>query len=272
IVKNYWTSQWSGKDKEATWRKALHDGVIAGVKKDEPVKAAVDAKKLQIAAVKASSGLEVSFVPSSATWDGRFANNGWMQEAPDPMTKLTWGNAAMISPATAREQKVTDGDIVTLSRGSYKMDAAVMIQPGHADNAVSIALGYGRAKCGRVGKEVGFNANLIRTSDGFWFADGFTMSAVGKTHRHATTQEHGAGDWMHERPVYREVTIEEYEKNPKFVEEMSEIPELHSIYPEWTYEKGYQWGLAIDLNTCTGCNACVVACQAENNIPVVGKD
>jgi len=294
IVKNYWTAQWPAKDKEATWRKALHDGVVAGVKKDEPVKASVDAKKLAAAIAAepktAGSGMEVSFAPSAAVWDGRFANNGWMQEAPDPMTKLTWGNAAMISPATARAQNLKDGDVVTLSRGSYKLDAAVMIQPGQADNAVSIALGYGRAKCGRVGKDVGFDANLIRTSDGFWFADGFSIAATGATHRHATTQEHGSvggnplaqylvpglakqnASLQNDRPVYREVTIEEFKKNPKSVEEMSEIPELHSIYPERDYSQGYQWGLSIDLNSCTGCNACVVACQAENNIPVVGKD
>src|SRR5258706_1064866 len=98
----------------------------------------------------------------------------------------------MISPGTAREQKLAEGDIVTLSRGNYKMEAAVMIQPGHADDAISIALGYGRQSCGRVGKDIGFNANLIRTSDGFWFASGFAIADTGKRHLHATTQEHGA--------------------------------------------------------------------------------
>ena len=152
-----------------------------------------------------------------------------------------------------------------------------MIQPGHADDAVSISLGYGREKCGRVGKDVGSNANLIRTSDGFYFAQGFTLAATGKRETLATTQERGT--WRSERQrtsrtpsVAREVAIEEYKKNPKSIEEMSEVPEIHSIYPEFTYDKGNQWGMAIDLTSCTGCNACVVACQAENNIPVVGKD
>ncbi len=283
IVKNYWTSQWSGKDKEAAWRKALHDGVVAGAKKEESLKVAVDAKRVA-AAVAAEpntggSGLEVAFVPSAATWDGRFANNAWMQEAPDPMTKLVWGNAVMVSPAMARQSNLKDGDMVSLSKGNYKLEAAVMIQPGHADGAVSIAIGYGRTKCGRVGKDVGFNANLLRTTDGFWFADGFSMTATGNTYRHATTQEHGTiGDngvnasRQNDRPMYREVTLAEFRKNPKAIEEMSEVPELHSIYPEREYNTGYQWGLSIDLNACTGCNACVVACQAENNIPVVGKD
>ncbi|MBZ5603440.1 MAG: TAT-variant-translocated molybdopterin oxidoreductase [Acidobacteriia bacterium] len=286
IVKNYWTSQWSGKDKEATWRKALHDGVIAGVKKDDPVKASVDAKKVAAAVAAepkgSSNGVEVTFGPSYATWDGRFANNAWMQEAPDPMTKLTWGNAAMLSPATARAHNLKDGDMVALSRGNYKLEAVVMIQPGQADDAISIALGYGRAKCGKVGKGVGYNANVLRTSDAFWFADGYSIAPTGNTDVLATTQEHGviggpqingaSAERMNGRPLFREVTLEEFKKNPKAIEEMSEVPELHSIYSEWAYDKGYQWGLSIDLTSCTGCNACVVACQAENNIPVVGKD
>jgi len=188
IVKNYWAAQWPGKDKEAAWRKALHDGVIAGViagvKKDDPAKVTADAKKVAAAIAAepkaASNGLEVMFAPSYSTWDGRFANNAWMQEAPDPMTKLTWSNAVMVSPAKARSLSLKDGDVVAISKGSYKLEAAVMIQPGHADESVSIALGYGRTKCGRVGTGVGYNAGSIRTSDGFWFADGFSLTATGK--------------------------------------------------------------------------------------------
>jgi MoCo/4Fe-4S cofactor protein with predicted Tat translocation signal len=282
IVKNFWMGQFSG-DKEQAWRKALHDGVVAASKTAEPVKVTVDARKLATALAAEArtnpSGMEVAFYPSASTWDGRFANNGWLQEAPDPMTKLVWGNAAMMSPATAREQKLIDGDVISISRGNFKMEAAVMIQPGHADNAISIALGYGRQQCGRVGKDVGFNANLIRTSDAFWFGQGFAIAATGKRHTHASTQEHGTIDdsgvnasRQNGRPVVREATVEEYKKDPKIIEEMSEVPELHSIYPEWKYDKGYQWGMAIDLTACTGCNACIVACGAENNIPVVGKD
>ncbi len=279
IVKNYWLAQFSG-NKEDAWRKALHDGVVASSKTVEAIKVTVDAKKLAAAlaaalaaeAKAAPGGIEIGFYPSSSTWDGRFANNGWLQEAPDPISKLVWGNAAMISPKTARDQKLTDGDVVALARGNVKMEAAVMIQPGHADDAVSIALGYGREKCGRAGKGVGFNANLIRTSDGFYFAPGFTLAATGKRETLATTQERGTGDNQNGRPLVREGSIEEYKKNPKFVEEMSEVPEIHSIYPEFSYDKGNQWGMAIDLTSCTGCNACVIACVAENNTPVVGKD
>ena len=284
IVKNFWTSQFSGKDqdKEQAWRKALHDGVIASVKPVEAVKISADAKKAAAAIAAAPKpavgGVEVTFTPGASTWDGRFANNAWLQEWPEPITKSTWGNAALISPAMARAQKLKDGDVITISRDSYKLDAAVMIQPGLADEAIAISLGYGRTKCGRVGRDVGFNANLIRTSDAYWFGNGFSIAATGKTFQHATTQEHGTLDdkganaeHLNDRPVFREVTIEEYKKNPRAIEEMSEVPELHSIYPERAYDQGNQWGLAIDLTACTGCNACVVACQAENNIPVVGK-
>ncbi len=240
IVKNFWTSQWPAASRESNWRKALNDGVIPGGKPADSVKPTLNAQKIAAAVAaepKPASGFEVAFVPSASVWDGRFANNGWMQEAPDPMTKLTWGNAVYIGPATARAQNLKDGDMVSLSRGSYKLEAAVMIQPGHADQAASIALGYGRTHCGQVGKDVGFNANAIRTSDGFWFAGGFSMTPTGNTYQHASTQEHGAtgGDNQHGRPLVREGTIEEYKKNPKFADEMSELPVLHSIYPEKTY-------------------------------------
>ncbi len=280
IVKKFWldqvTSTKNQGDKEQTWRKALHDGVVASSKTVDPVKVSVDAKKLATALAAEThaggTGIEVGFYPSSSTWDGRFANNGWLQEAPDPISKLVWGNAAMISPKMGRDQKLTDGDVISLSKGNFKMEATVMIQPGHSDDTVSIALGFGREKCGRVGKDVGSNANLIRTSDAFYFAPGFTLAATGKRETLATTQERGTGDNQEGRPLAREGSIEEYKKNPKFVEEMEEVPEIHSIYSEFVYDKGNQWGMAIDLTSCTGCNACVVACQAENNTPVVGKD
>jgi len=281
LVKKYWSDQFTG-NKEQVWRKALHDGVVASSKTVSPDKVTADAKKIAAAVAAepraSAAGIEVSFYPSSSVWDGRYANNGWLQETPDPITKLVWDNAAMMSPGTARTQKINDGDVISITRGNYKMEAGVMVQPGHADNAISIALGYGRENCGRVGKGVGFNANLIRTTDAYWTGQGFAVAATGKRHVHATTQEHGAIDdgpvaaRQNDRPIVRVATIDEYKKEPKVIEEKSELPELHSIYPEVRYDKGYQWGMAIDLTSCTGCNACIVACTAENNIPVVGKD
>ncbi len=281
LVKNYWLAALPAKDatgKEMVWRKALNDGILppAESKPGDAPKLTVDLKAVAAAvaaAPKASTGgIEVGFVPGASTWDGRFANNAWMQEAPDPMTKLTWGNAALMSPATAKQNNLIDGDVVSLSHGAVKMEAAVMLQPGHADGAITIALGYGRTAAGRVGKDVGFNAGLIRTSDAFWFAPDVAIAATGKTHAHASTQEHGMAEHLNGRPLYREASVTEYKAKPKVIEEMSEVPELHSIYTERVYDTGNQWGMAIDLGTCTGCNACVVACQAENNIPSVGKE
>ena len=282
LVKNYWTSQWPAATRDNTWKKALNDGVLAETKAAE-IKLTVDGKRLQPPAAVASSsgsgGIEVGFVPSASTWDGRFANNAWMQEAPDPITKLVWGNAALISPAMAREKGWKDGDMVALSRGNLKVEAAVMVQPGHADNAVTLSLGYGRPRSGSVGTNVGFNAGLIRTSDNLWFGQGFAIAATGQTYVLGNVQEHGsmeepqmlASIKPNTRPLVRETTVEEYKKNAKVIEEMQEVPELDSVYPQLKWE-GLQWGMAIDLGACTGCNACVVACQAENNVPVVGKD
>jgi len=285
IVKGYYTALFTEKNKDDAWKKALHDGVVAGMKTAEASKVTADAKKFAASLATATGaaapagGIEVGFYPSAAAWDGRFANNGWLQELPDPVTKLVWGNAAMMSPATAKARNIKDGDVISISRGNVKMEAAVYVQPGHADDAISIALGYGREKCGRTGKDVGFNANLIRTSDAYWFVPGCMIAATGKTFVHATTQEHGAinegvgsAERQAGRPLVREIAAAEYKKNPKSIEEMSEVPALHSIYPEIKYDKGYQWGMAIDLTSCTGCSACVVACTAENNIAVVGKD
>jgi MoCo/4Fe-4S cofactor protein with predicted Tat translocation signal len=278
LVKNYWTSQWPAAARENTWRKTLNDGVVAGTKAAE-VKPTVDSKRVPTTSPASGSGIEIGFIPGAATWDGRFANNAWMQEAPDPITKLVWGNAALISPAMAREKGWKDGDMVALSRGNMKLEAAVMVQPGHADNAVTISLGFGRPRAGSVGKDVGFNAGLIRTSDSFWFGQGFTITATGDRQILGNTQEHGSmqepelisGRKTVTRPLVRETTIEEYKKDAKVIEAMNEVPELDSVYPQLKWE-GLQWGMAIDLGSCTGCNACVVACQAENNVPVVGKD
>jgi molybdopterin-containing oxidoreductase family iron-sulfur binding subunit len=276
LVKKFWTAQVN----EAAWRKALNDGVIgaAAATVSPTVNAAAISAGMAQSPALAANGVEVAFVPSSSAWDGKFTNNAWMQETPDPMTKLVWGNAAMVSPKMARDQQLANGDMVTLAQGSYKVDAAIMIQPGQSDGTVTLSLGYGRTRAGSVGNEVGFNANLIRTSDNFWYAPGFTVSKTGATHVHATTQEHGtmvepAELGGNTRPVFRETSIEEYRKEPGVIKEMVEVPELESIHPPVAdYSSGYQWGMAIDLGACTGCNACIVACQAENNTPVVGKD
>ena len=281
IVKNYWSAQLPAAGRENAWRKALNDGVVAmapAAAVSPTLTAGAISAAIAASPAASATGIEVGFVPSSAAWDGKYSNNAWMQETPDSMSKLVWGNAAFVSPKMAKDQSLANGDMVTLAQGSYKVDAAVMIQPGQADGTVVLSLGYGRTRAGNVGNEVGFNANLIRTSDNFWYAPGFTVSKTGGTHVHATTQEYGsmvepADLGGNTRPVFRETSIEEYRKEPRIIKEMVEVPELESVHPPVAdYTVGYQWGMAIDLGACTGCNACVVACQAENNTPVVGKD
>lgn len=267
IVKDYWTAQWPAAERESRWRKALHDGVIAGTQ-FTAVKPAYDAKKVSLpAAANKIAGTEVLFVPSWSMYDGRFANNAWMQETPDPMTKLVWDCAALISPATAKKLNVSDGDMLKLSVGEYSMEAPALIQPGQADDSVTLPIGWGRASVGRVGRGTGFNANIIRTIDGKHFGP-VSLSKADGHYTLVTTQEHHS---MEGRPIVREAPIDEYRKRPEFAKEMVEAPD-ESIYGWWDYSNGYQWGMAIDLNACIGCNACLIACQSENNIPSVGKD
>jgi molybdopterin-containing oxidoreductase family iron-sulfur binding subunit len=191
-----------------------------------------------------------------------------MQEASHPMTKVTWDNAALMSPETARKLGVANEDVIALSEGGRTIEAPVFIQPGHADDAVSIELGYGRRECGRVGKGVGHDAYPLRTTSNFWSVPGVALHKTGRRYMLATTQEHHS---MEGRDIVREASIADFSKNPKVLEKNGEL-KLFSLYGEHDYSKGNQWGMAIDLNACIGCNACLVACQAENNIPIVGKE
>ena len=271
IVRNYWLEQWPAATREETWRESLHNGLVAESASKEVATPKVNAAAVAgaTASSPAASGIEVAFHPSYTNYDGRFANNGWLQECPDPITKQVWGNAALMSPATAKKLGVENDDVIRLSRGGLSGDFVAMIQPGHADDSVSLTLGYGRTKVGRVGRGVGYNAFPLRTSDSQWFSSGWQTTKTGAAYKIATTQEHHS---MEGRPLVREASLEEYKKNPKFAEEMQEVPPLESIYGDWSYDKGYQWGMAIDLNSCIGCNACMMACQSENNIPIVGKE
>lgn len=270
IVANYWKTQPSVGSTVA-WNKALNDGVIASKLPEVKVTADVAKAKAAVAALpKRQSDLEVSFHPSFTVFDGSYANNAWAQELPDPMTKLVWGNAAMVSPATAKRLNLTDGELVNLKRSSFIVPTAVMIQPGHADNAISVILGYGRERVGRVGQGVGSNGYPLRTTAAYYLATDLTIEKVGgKAEALATTQNHHD---MHGRPIVREATLAEYKKDPAFPEKAVEVPKLIQLYPDKTWDTGNQWGMTIDLTACTGCNACAIACQAENNIPVVGKD
>ena len=254
---------------EKQWRKWLHDGYIAGT--------AVAPKTVALAAgwnavppsAGAAAGVEVIFKRDASVYDGRFANNGWLQELPKPVTKLTWDNAALVGPRTAEKLGVANGDMLSVKLEGRTLEVPAWIDPGHAQDAVTISLGYGRSRAGRVGNGVGFNAYALRGSGSVWFA-GAEVAKAGGTYNLVSTQDH----WSIEgRNLVRSAKLEEYKANPAFAHEMEhmKLSDGLTLYPKWEYS-GYAWGMAIDLNTCTGCNACVVACQSENNIPVVGKD
>jgi MoCo/4Fe-4S cofactor protein with predicted Tat translocation signal len=265
IVKGYWQQQKPAADFEAWWRKSVHDGVVAGSAAN--VKSA-SIKQAPIESAQ-SQALEIIFRPDPSVYDGQFANNGWLQELPKPLTKLTWDNAALISPATAQRLKLQNEQEIELRYGGRSVKAPVWILPGHAAESITVHLGYGRTRAGRVAKDAGFNAYRLRTSSAPWFGSGLEIHSTGGDYPMACTQNHWRMEGRH--PV-RTGTIAEYKADPEFVQKMEEAPpKTLTMYPEVKYE-GYAWGMAIDLGACTGCNACVVACQAENNSPVVGKD
>jgi Fe-S-cluster-containing dehydrogenase component len=267
IVRDYWKDKLPG-DFETSWRRALHDGVIAGtafVPKAVSVGAAVSSGPK---AGRAEGSLEIVFRPDPTIYDGRFANNAWLQELPKPITKLTWDNALLLSPATAHRLGVASEEVVRITCRGRAIEAAAWILPGHAENSATLHFGYGRTRGGKSGTKTGFNAYALRASDALAGEVGIEIAKTGRTYKLVTTQQHQS---MEGRAIVRAGTLEEYEKNPKFAKEMVEAPgpedSMYRPYPPDVYA----WSMAIDLNACTGCNACVVACQAENNIPVVGK-
>jgi len=214
--------------------------------------------------------MEVNFRRDPTIYDGRFANNGWLQELPKPVTKLTWDNAALIAPATAERLEVENGDIIEVTHEGRRLRVPVWITPGQAQDALTVSLGYGRTRAGRVGNATGFNGYVLRGSNSPWFGAA-EVSVTGDDYPLVSTQDH----WSLEgRNIVRSAALGEYTANPGFAREMEhlKLDKPISLYPPHDYSQGNQWGMAIDINTCTGCSACVIACQAENNIPVVGKD
>jgi len=232
------------------------------------------------------SGLEVVFKPDPTIWDGQFANLGWLQELPKPLTKLTWDNAAIVSLSTAAGLGVKNEDMVRLRLQGREIQAAIWILPGHADDAVTLHLGYGRRRAGKVGSGIGFNPYAIRSSSAPWFSSGLEIAKTGDTHQLVTTQRHHIVTGEHHkqeevesvaaarRDLVRVATLAEFRGNPDFaMDPADQTTHAQSMYPGYNYrEQEYAWGMSIDLNSCVACNACVVACQSENNIPVVGKE
>ena len=273
ILREAWTARKPAPDFESWWRKSVHDGVVAGsaaAPKNPVVKAGWSAGL----SAPAAQGMEILFRPDIALYDGRFSNLGWLQELPKPITKVTWDNMAMMSVATAEKLHLDTEDVVELKYQGRTVKAPVWITPGHANDSVTVYLGYGRRRAGHVGNGVGFDAYTLRTAGAPTIGTGLEVVKTGEKHTLASTQEHWRMDGFKQRDrnLVRAATIEEFLKEPQKIQEADEVPpKTLSLYPERKYE-GYAWGMSIDLSACNGCNACVVACQAENNIPVVGKD
>ena len=213
--------------------------------------------------------LELLFRPDPTIGSGEWANNGWLQELPKPLTQLTWDNVALISPALANEKNLHNGDVIELRSRGRKLHAPVWIMPGQAPHSVTVHLGYGRTRAGRVGDGIGYNAYALRTSEEPWQTNDLQIVPTGERYELATTQHHFN---MEGRDLVREGTLAEYLHDAHFATAHDQYgekpPSLYADYPKGEYA----WGMSIDLNACIGCKACTIACQSENNIPVVGKD
>ncbi|MGH9327945.1 MAG: TAT-variant-translocated molybdopterin oxidoreductase [Terriglobia bacterium] len=320
VVHDYWQSQnpkLTPEQFDVEWQTWIEKGLIGGTAR--PPKQVALAKNLDFNAASPAadpSSLEIVFIPDPSIWDGTYANNGWLQELPNPISKLTWDNAVMVSPATAERLKqakmVSRAEQMALGKGEAgkwynfgatkhitsevmelnfqgrKVVGPLMIVPGQADDCVVVSLGYGRSRAGRIGTGPGFNAYTLRTSANPWFGQGLDVYRTGRNYRLVVTQHHhlvGSGFNGKEiesiaafkRNVIRVASMSEFRENPDFAKDPPEMTtKALSLYPTlpspYDFKKPPQWGMSIDLTSCIGCNACIIACQAENNIAVVGKD
>jgi molybdopterin-containing oxidoreductase family iron-sulfur binding subunit len=288
-VRETWKTAIQGEF-ETGWRKALHAGWIPDTKFATSGKAGT--AQITIPSPNPRENVEIIFRPDPNVYDGRWSNVGWLQELPKPVTSLSWDNAAIVSGATLTKLALEEDDIVELTVGGKTVKAPVIVAPGHPDNSVTVYLGYGRQAAGRVGSGAGFSAYLIRPSSAPFYATGSIKKVDGKwgvaitkshyqDHRSTTFTEHGDGqnhsleanEAIGERGIIRYATLDEYRQNPGFAHEGEGRESTHmgtSMFPNWTYPEN-AWGMSIEMAGCTGCNACVTSCYAENNIAVVGK-
>lgn len=263
-------TNWLGK---IDWNKALHDGVF--VVESNPVTYPtknndVSTYAKSLASFVNGKGLQIITYQKYAIGNGNMANNPWLQELPDPITKATWDNYIMVSPSYAKENGIKSGDVLILSNGEYTVKLPAVVQPGTEKNTVAVALGYGHKVGGKVSKNLGENAYPFVTYTGnqeLNYAGSFgTITKTAETRTLALTQTHHS---MEGRDIVRETTFTEYLQNNKAGNEVKK-PKMVHIYPAHKKD-GHQWAMAINLSSCTGCSACVISCNAENNIPVVGK-
>ena len=275
LTRQTWQNLVSSLDFESGWRRALHDGILANSAiKTTTVKLNVTAvanhiNENPLKAAEDNNSLEIVFQVSPHVHDGRYAGISWLQELPHPLTKITWDNAALMSSAAANRLGVSNNDVIKLDFNGQSLELPVWIQPGQASETVVVELGYGRKGITKVSEDAGGNAYPMRNSSALNFANGLTLTKTLSRRELSCTQDHWS---MHDRPIIREASLDEYKRHPEFAKEMVEHPPLESMFKEPSYDKGYQWGMTVDLNSCIGCNACTIACQSENNIPVVGRE
>lgn len=266
LLRAYWQTN-AILDFESFWKKSLHDGFIEG-SASAPKRISVG-NTLSLRIPGNPGGIEVIFRPDASVFDGRYSNNGWLQELPRPITKLTWDNAILVSPKIAEKLDVDSEDVIEVSYNGRKLEAPVWITPGHADNAITLPLGYGRQFSGSVGNGLGFNAYWLRTSDAPFIGTGATLTKTGKKYHLAPTQTHHR---MEGRDLVRSAERAAYHPAAHHGEHNPAQDPKNDFYPHHHDEAAeQQWGMTINLNTCIGCNACTAACNSENNIPFIGK-
>jgi len=272
IVRAHWKKERGESGFDAFWGRALSDGLVAGsaaAGKAVSARAGLAASLPAAASPAGDGALELVLRPDPTVLDGRFANNGWLQELPKPLSKLTWDNAVQIAPRTAERLGVANGDVVELGLGAARVRGATWITPGLADGTIVATLGYGRSRAGRIGNGYGFDAYKLRTTAAPDQASGLSLKKTGDTYELACTQHHGS---LEGRDIVRATDLTHYREHPDFAQHIGHAPTLEqSMFPPFPYE-GHSWGMAVDMNACIGCNACVMACVAENNIAVVGKE
>jgi len=284
ILRNTLKEIFSESRFEQEFSRLTHDGFLADYrqKKSNPVLRLPLENTLPN---RSRDGIELVFTPSSSTFDGRFANNGWLQETPAALTKLTWQNAALIAPSTATKLNVATGDIITITVRDQSVEIPAFVLPGQAPNSIALALGYGRTAAGHVGgdvsagvQSVGVNVSSLRGSSSTFIETDVKIAPSGKRVTLATTQDHHAIDKVglaelagRIGELVREGTQKQYLEHPDFAQHTVHHPPLESLWKERSPE-GHAWGMSIDLSRCIGCNACMLACQSENNVPIVGPE
>ena len=268
LLRNYWQQEAQQKgrgDFEEFWHEALRVGIVA----DSAAPTVTATPRADLAAdlpsppALAGTGLDLLLRPDPLVWDGRYADNPWLLEMPRPFTRLTWDNAVLIAPATAERLGIKAEDVLTITANGRSLSAPFFVLPGQASDCITLPLGFGR-RAGGLGVDVGFDAYQLRDTKSPWLTQ-VALSKTGDTFRLATTQGH---DRVAGRDLIHEGTLADYQKNPHFLEQPQNE---ESLYPSYSYPRN-AWAMAIDLNSCIGCQACAVACQAENNVPIIGKD